>query len=143
MTNSEKKAYLRQYGDNEREIKRLEEELARWVSRAEKITTSYSLAPAHGESGDKIQVAVENITEVKSMLYDRLIDASELRQNIQAAIGSVQDGRLRNLLEYRYIDALGWDDVAQKMGYDRRWVTSLHGAALNVIGLQAQPFYSH
>ncbi|WMJ84551.1 hypothetical protein ACS3UN_06625 [Oscillospiraceae bacterium LTW-04] len=61
MTNIEKKAFLRRYGDNEREIKRLEEEISRWESRAEKVTASYSLAPAHGTDGDKVQVAVDNI----------------------------------------------------------------------------------
>ncbi len=63
MTNAEKKAFLRRYGNNEREIRRLDEEFARWESRAQKITTSYSLAPAHGCDGDKVQTAVDRITE--------------------------------------------------------------------------------
>lgn len=130
MTNSIKKAYLCRYGDNEREIKRLEEEMARWKSRAEKITTSYSLAPAHGEGGDKVQLAVDNITEVKAMLYDRLTDATELRRNIQVAIDSVEDMRLRNLLEYRYIDGWRWEKVAVKLGVYWRQVLKLHGRAL-------------
>lgn len=130
MTNSEKKAYLRRYSDNEREINRLEEELARWESRAQKITTSYSLAPAHNADGDKIQTAVDAIVEVKAMLYDRLADATELRRNIQAAIDTVQDGRLRNLLEYRYIDGITFEQIAVKMNYNWRWTLYLHGRAL-------------
>ena len=130
MTNTEKKAFLRRYGDNEREINRLEEELARWESRAQKVTASYSLAPAHGCDGDKVQVAVDAIAEVKAMLYDRLTDATELRRKIQAAIDTVQDGRLRNLLEHRYIDGMTWDEVAVAMYLDRRWVITLHGNAL-------------
>lgn len=130
MTNSDKKAYLRRYGDNEREIKRLEEELVRWESRAEKITASYSLAPAHGCDGDKIQTAVDAIAEVKAMLYDRLTDATELRRSIQAAIDTVEDGRLRNLLAYRYIDGQRWEEVAVKLGVYWRQVLKLHGHAL-------------
>ncbi len=133
MTNSEKKAFLRRYGDNEREIKRLEDELTRWESRAEKVTASYSLAPAHGADGDKVQVAVDNIAEVRAMLYDRLTDATELRRSIQAAIDTVEDARLRNLLEYRYIDGLTWDKVAVAMYLDRKWVITLHGSALSAM----------
>lgn len=133
MTSIEKKAFLRQYGDNEREIKRLEDELARWESRAEMVTTGYSLAPAHGESSDKIQIAVENISEVKAMLYDRLTDATELRRSIQAAIDTVEDARLRNLLEYRYIDGWGWPKVAHKMNYEISQTYFLHRSALRTI----------
>lgn len=133
MTINEKKAFLHRYGDNEREIERLEEELAHWESRAEKVTTSYSFAPAHGADGDKVQVAVDNITEVKAMLYDRLIDATELRRSIQVAIDSVEDARLRNLLEYRYIDELIWEDVAEKMHHDISRAHFWHRVALKAL----------
>ncbi len=133
MTNSEKKAFLRRYGDNEREIKRLEEEITRWESRAEKVTASYSLAPAHGADGDKVQVAVDNIAEVRAMLYDRLTDATELRRSIQAAIDTVEDARLRNLLAYRYIDGQRWEEVAVKLNVYWRHVLKLHGRALSQI----------
>lgn len=136
MTNSEKKAFLRRYGDNEREIKRLEEEITRWESRAEKVTASYSLAPAHGADGDKVQVAVDNIAEVKAMLYDRLTDATELRRGIQAAIDTVEDGRLRNLLEYRYIDGLSWPKVAGKIHYEISQTYILHRIAIRTVEIK-------
>ncbi|MEA5134639.1 MAG: sigma factor-like helix-turn-helix DNA-binding protein [Candidatus Fimivivens sp.] len=135
MTNSEKKAFLRRYGDNEREIKRLEEEIARWESRAEKVTASYSLAPAHGADGDKVQVAVDNIAEVKAMLYDRLTDATELRRSIQAAIGTVEDARLRNLLEYRYIEGMTFERIAVEMDVTYVHTCRLHGNALNLLNV--------
>ena len=133
MINCEKKAFLRRYSDNEREIKRLEEEITRWESRAEKITASYSLAPAHGNEGDKVQVAVDNIAEVKAMLYDRLTDATELRRSIQAAIDTVEDGRLRNLLAYRYIDGQRWEEVAVNMGVSWQHIHRMHADSLHVI----------
>ena len=133
MNNTEKKAFLRRYGDNECEIKRLEEEIARWESRAEKVTASYSLAPAHGADGDKVQVAVDNIAEVKAMLYDRLTDATELRRSIQAAIDTVEDARLRNLLEYRYIDGQRWEEVAVCMGVSWQHIHRMHADSLHVI----------
>ncbi|HWP51178.1 MAG TPA: DEAD/DEAH box helicase [Clostridia bacterium] len=87
------------------------------------------------DESDKVQTAVDNIVEVKAMLYDRLIDATELRRGIQAAIDTVDDARLRNLLEYRYIDALTWDKVAEVMSLDRKWVITLHGRALSALNI--------
>lgn len=136
MTSSEKKTFLRQYGDNEIEIRRLEEEIARWESRAEKVTANYSLAPAHGEDGDKVQLAVDNITEIKSMLYDRLLDATELRRSIQTVIDTIRDERLRNLLEYRYIDGLSWKSVSEKLHYEISRIHYLHRVALGTLNFQ-------
>lgn len=129
MTNNTKKDFLSRYGNNEREIKRLEEDMACWQSRAERVTTSYSLAPGHG-NGDRIQTAVENIVEVQAMLYDRLIDAAELRRSIQSAIDTVEDERLRTLLEYRYIDGHKWESIAEELNVDFRHTLRLHCRAL-------------
>lgn len=133
LTKSEKKVFLGQYGVNEREIARLEEEIELWKSRAEKITASYSSAPAHGSDGDKMQTAVIKILELKSELYNRLVDATELRRRIQLAIDMVGDSRLRNLLEYRYIDELGWEKIADKLNVEWRHVLRLHDTALQSI----------
>lgn len=124
-----KKEFLSQYGDNEREIARLEEEIARWESRAQRVTGSFSHLPRHcGE--DKIQSAVDEIFELRAMLYERLVDATELRRTIAAAIVKVPDKRLRLLLEYRYIDGLTWERVAAALTCDYRWTLRLHERAI-------------
>lgn len=135
MTNSEKKAFLCQYGVNEREIARLEEEIELWKSRAKRVTASYSFAPAHGSDSDKMQTAVIKILELESDLYNRLVDATELRRSIQVAIDMVGDSRLRNLLEYRYIDELGWEKIAEKLNVEWRHVLRLHDTALQCINI--------
>ncbi len=134
MTNNAKKTFLSRYGNNEREIKRLEEDIACWKSRAERVTASYSLTPGHG-GGDKIQTAVENVIEVHAMLYDKLIDAAELRKGIQVAIDTVQDARLRTLLEYRYIDGRKWEHIADDLSIDFRHTLRLHCRALTQMKL--------
>lgn len=133
MTNSAKKTFLSRYGNNEREIKRLEEDIACWESRAERITAGYSLAPGCGSDGDRIQTAVENVIEVHAMLYDKLVDAAELRKGIQTAIDTVQDARLRTLLEYRYIDGRKWESIADDLCIDFRHTLRLHCRALTQI----------
>ncbi len=124
-----KKRFLGQYADNEREIRRLEEEICRWESRAQKMTAGYSHTPSHrGE--DRVQSAVDEIVELRNLLYDRLVDATELRRQIAQAISVVPERRLRLLLEYRYIDGWTWEEVATALTLDYRWTLRLHDRAL-------------
>ncbi|WMJ83437.1 hypothetical protein ACS3UN_10215 [Oscillospiraceae bacterium LTW-04] len=127
-----KKRFLSQFSDNERAIRRLEEEICRWESRAEKMTSSFSHAPSHrGE--DRIQSAVDEIVELRNLLYDRLVDATELRRRIAQVISNVPEQRLQLLLEYRYIDGLTWEEVATALTCDYRWTLRLHDRALALL----------
>ena len=138
MTNSEKKAFLCQYGENEREIARLEEEIALWNAQVTKITTGYSPMPLHSAYENKMQTAVIKIIELKSELYDRLIDATELRRSIQRTVDLVEEARFRNLLTYRYIDTLKWEKISDKLHVEFRYVLRLHNKALVCLKI-AQP----
>ena len=72
---------------------------------------------------------------------DRLIEL-EQRVNAQVramvrwklaaidAIDAVEEARLREVLELYYIDGFTWEQVAQRMELDPRWVFRLHGKAL-------------
>ena len=58
---------------------------------------------------------------------DRLVD---LKREMATLIERVVDPSHRLLLEMRYLGGNTWEDIAQKMGYDLRWVYRLHGKAL-------------
>ena len=72
---------------------------------------------------------------------DRLIEL-EQRVNAQVramvrwklaaidVIDAVEEARLREVLELYYIDGFTWEQVAQRMELDPRWVFRLHGKAL-------------
>ena len=72
---------------------------------------------------------------------DRLIEL-EQRVNAQVramvrwklaaidVIDAVEEARLREVLELYYIDGFTWEQVAQRMELDPRWVFRLHGRAL-------------
>ena len=42
----------------------------------------------------------------------------------------MEEARLREVLELYYIDGFTWEQVAQRMELDPRWVFRLHGKAL-------------
>ncbi len=70
------------------------------------------------------------MVELRGLLYDRLVDSTELRRQIALAISAVPERRLRLLLEYRYIDDLTWEQVASALTSDYRWTLRLHDRAL-------------
>ena len=135
MTSQEKKAWLGRYRQLDQRIGQLAEEISLWRSRAQKITPSYEGQP-RGGGEDRLQSAVEMILQLEKEA-DREIDALVgLKGEIHRAIRTVEDPTLRLLLEYRYIHGLTWEQVAERMGYDQRWVYRLHGKALNCLEVQ-------
>ena len=133
MTNQEKKAYLGRYRDNEREIRRAEEEILRWESLSRKTTTTMGAAGGGSNGEDKLQAAVEKIVRWQNRLTLQLAERVRLREEIEAAIGTVEDERLRLLLRYRYIDGLTFERIAVELNYSWRQICNLHGKALNEV----------
>lgn len=134
MTNQEKKAYLRKYQEAERESSRLEEEIARWYSKAEKTTSVISQVPGGGGC-DRLQGAVEEIDGLAIRLGEQRIKSVQTRQDVDRAIQSVTGERLQRLLRYRYIDGMSWKDISRTMNYVERHITRMHGEALNTMSL--------
>jgi len=132
-----KKEYLSRYHNNELEIARLEDSIEEWESRAERVTACYDSIKSPG-GDDRMQGAIDMICELRNALYDRLIDSTELRYEIENKIASVPDDRLRLILEYRYIDHLNWEAISEKLHTEYRWVLRLHLRALDMIELPQQ-----
>ncbi len=130
-------AYLSRYRYADLRIQRKCEELSLWRQRALQITPAYSELPGGRTGRDKVQTAVDHICEIEEEI-NREIDAFvEIREEIQEAIRSVKDPILETLLEYRYMDGLTWEELAEKMHYSYQWVCSLHNKALKRISIPA------
>lgn len=131
MTNQEKKEHLQKYRTAEREEKRLELEIQRWRSRAEKMTTGHSLASGGTGDGRSLEHTVERIDELTGQLVRQREELVSLRRSIGAAIDGVPDARLRELLRLRYIEGMTWEQVSVSMNYSYMQVCRLHGKALS------------
>ena len=55
MTNQEKKAKLNQYREAEAESSRLEQEITKWYSKAEKLTTAVRIITSGGAAGRSLE----------------------------------------------------------------------------------------
>lgn len=137
MTNKDKKKWLLEYRKLDQDIERDMEELQRWKSRAEKITSSVSDMPKGGNQGDRLQLAVDRICELEERLNGKIDAAVKRRKEMEAAIATVEDRTLQLLLRYRYIDGMTWEQIAVKMNYDYRWILRLHGRALTRLTIES------
>lgn len=136
MDNKEKCRYLNQYRIMHIEIDQITKELQRWQDLATRISPSYSDMP-HGGGSDKVQTAAVEVAELTDKLNQKLHQAIMVQENIKKLLESLDDIKLRQLMSYRYINGIRWEEIAVRMDFNYRWVLRLHRKALNQISEQA------
>lgn len=129
MDNKEKCRYLNQYRIMHIEIDQITKELQRWQDLATRISPSYSDMP-HGGGSDKVQTAAVEVAELTDKLNRKLYQAIMVQENIKKLLESLDDIKLRQLMSYRYINGMRWEEIAVLMNYDYRYVLKLHRKAL-------------
>lgn len=111
------------------EIDQITKELQRWQDLATRISPSYSDMP-HGGGSDKVQTAAVEVAELTDKLNQKLHQAIMVQENIKKLLESLDDIKLRQLMSYRYINGMRWEEIAVLMNYDYRYVLKLHRKAL-------------
>lgn len=144
MTHEEKKDWLGRYAEAEREIDMLTEDIQRWASRAEKVTVSFSHAPAKGGAGSAMEVAIEKIAKLQGKIVKKMGECEEVKDEVQSAIRAVKNPVMREILTKKYVNL---DDenrvrtlevVAVEMQYSFDRVRHLHTDALHALKVDTQ-----
>lgn len=126
------KEYLKQYAELDAEINCKLEQLAKLRA----LSTSIPAPSGGGSSGspsDRTGRITEKIVDLENEInakIDRLVD---LQKEIEEIIEAVEDSRYRIILTERYINRKKWEDIADILHIDLRWLYVLHGRALNEI----------
>lgn len=126
------KQWLQRAWNVEKEIRDLCDRKKRIYEDLTRATLSYDAkaGSSSADSGDgkyiKLVEFTKRIEEKTDLLYD-------IKCEIDEAIERVPDARFRRLLKLRYIDFHTWEQIAEKMCYDLRWVHRLHKKALQTI----------
>lgn len=127
--------YLSRYRQVDARITKLLEEQRVWREKAMRITPVLSPVPGGGGSGSPIERPMDKVLEIDAEINREIDELQTVRQEIRAALNQLEDENLELLMEYRYIDGLTWERIAEKMDYSRQWIFSLHGKALQKIEL--------
>ena len=126
------KEFLRRARNVDRRIDAATERVERIRARLEAGRMSQITGQPRGGAKDWTETA-DRLIEFERDVNARIREMCRLKRLAQEAIDRVEEARLREVLELYYIDGYSWEQVAQRMGYDRRWVTRLHGMALQRI----------
>lgn len=128
--NKAKIEYLERYKLLEKEVARLCDEYARWMERATVLSPTITDMPKGGGQSDPVQRAVIAMCDLGADIGKKMDALSRVRCDIECSLQSIEDGTLRLLMEYRYLNGMTWEEVAVKMNYSWRQVIRLHGKAL-------------
>ena len=110
------KEYLSQYKDLNDSINAKLEQVGELRRKAQTVSSGSS-------DGAHSSTPSDRIGEITARIVD-------LEREINAAIATVPEVRLRTLLEYKYINLLTLDETAVRMNYSYPQICRLHGRAL-------------
>ena len=85
---------------------------------AEKMTTEFSDMPKAGGFQDKLSKLVAQIVDEKKMILFRLEEAQIERRKLEYYISAIPEPKIRVYMQYRYLDGLPWQQVANHAGND-------------------------
>lgn len=129
--NEQVKKWLRRYGNAKREIKRYTEELNELIESQEGASAiTYSDMPkGSGSQADlsdymirrqELQQKIWNARYRRIVVFDEMHDAIEQLPTVDE----------RDVIFYKYIKEMDWDDIAKRIGKETRQAFRYHGNAL-------------
>ena len=99
-----------------REISNIEYRIAELEAKATDISAKITGMPHSGKSGDKIGSIVSQIDCYKSALKKKLAECTSELIRLNEYISACPDSFTRQILEYRFIDGMSWNQVADQIG---------------------------
>lgn len=128
------KQWLRQVRSIDRRIEREEEELMRIRAKLEAGRMSSVTGMPRGGTSDWTDT-VHALIELERRVNARIREMCRMKQAAMDAIDRVEEARLREVLDCYYLKGMTWEQVAEAMHLDLRWIYRLHGRALRAVRL--------
>jgi DNA-directed RNA polymerase specialized sigma24 family protein len=116
------KDYLQLAYDLNDTIQRMVEQLDQLRADATRITSKLSDMPRCGGCCDKVGGAVARIVDLSKCIDKRIDKLADMREQIAEMISKIDDEQCRKLLRMRYIECMGFDEIAERMELSRNHV---------------------
>ena len=123
------KEFLRKVRNIDRRIDEATERVDRMRARLEAGRMSQITGMPRGGSGDWTET-LDRLIGLEAAVNRRVREMCRLKRLAMEAIDAVDEAKLREVLELYYLDGFTWEQVAERMELDVRWVYRLHGRAL-------------
>ena len=128
--NEKKKLFLKSYLRDKQAVRRIEEQLAEL--RLSKLYPGMSMGDGmpHGSDMRDLSDYAAKVDELERELIRKRFDRIQSFRKVQAAIEEIEDETEKDLLTYRYLNGMKWEEIAVKMGYSWKHIHRIHAAAL-------------
>lgn len=126
------KEFLRRARSVDRRVDEAQERVQRLRARLESGRLSSVTGMPRGGASDWTETA-DRLIELEQAVNQRTRELVRWKLAAIDAIRAVEEPRLAEVLELYYIDGMTWEQVAQRMALDLRWVYRLHGRALTKV----------
>lgn len=110
---------LNKYYYLKKEVEDLEQRIAEFGCGV-KSTQIKEVSVSGSRKNKSIQ---ETKVELVGMLTEKRISALEQYLEIERYIEDVEDAEIRNIMRYRYLDLMKWDEIGEKLFQDRTSVS--------------------
>ena len=127
--NEKKKEYLRRYHAAELAEREIREEIDD-LRMNKMFPALIQDGMPHGSSAGDLSAYAAQLDELLRELKDQMEQRIRIRREITQKIEEMQDETEKTVLRMYYINGLKWKEIADRMGYDIRNVTRVHGRAL-------------
>ena len=125
------KAYLSQAFRLDQQINSKLEQVSALRQLATKATASIHAERVSGTNQrSSMENAVIKLIDLEHEINDDIDRLVDLKRELSAFISEIENHAYKMVLELRYLSGNKWEEVADVMGYDLRWIYRLHGKAL-------------
>src|SRR5699024_10423205 len=104
--------YLNQYRYLDKKIDRKIKELENWKSRIFNVTGTLSDMPKNPNRTNSIEEGIATIDSIESSINQDIDNLLDIKKDIENKINSVDDIKLREILESRYFDYKRYEEIA-------------------------------
>lgn len=125
------KEYLNQLMSIEKLIQVKTTERERLMALATKVTSALNDCKVEtSPDNTKTQNIIIKMAELREEIEEQASRYTTLYRKIEEEIDDIEDDRYKLLLIMRYMKGASFSDIADKLGYEKRWTLVLHKRAL-------------
>ncbi len=127
--NEEKKKYLRGYQKEKRHLQRLEEELVE-LRLGKMLPSVIQDGMPHASGGGDLSGYAARVDRLERKILKARYKCVSRFKEIKDRIERLEDENEKDVLVYRYVRGMKWEDIAVRMNIGYRHVLRMHGKAL-------------
>lgn len=127
--NEEKKKYLRGYQKEKRHLQRLEEELVE-LRLGKMLPSVIQDGMPHASGGGDLSGYAARVDRLERKILRTRYKCVSRFKEIKDRIERLEDENEKDVLMYRYIKGMKWEDIAVKMDYSWKQIHRFHSNAL-------------